>query len=242
VEAVQVPIMADGEDGFGDPPVVAETVRAFIRAGVARVNIEDQALGQPGPKGVIDRGRMVEKIRAAREAARREGEPGLVINARTDALTAASDRSAGLNESSARANQYLDAGADLASITGVATIEEVKALMRDVHGPVSMAAGLPGNIGSTSVADLSACGVARVRPSRGRRPRRDCGHQPHADCRAGPPGLLADSSREPLVFTGGRVETVCEMASLSPYCFVAAGSRSRSAKRSLAGRANFQTI
>src|SRR5512136_849421 len=38
VEAVEVPVMADGEDGFGDPPVVAETVRAFVRAGVAGIN------------------------------------------------------------------------------------------------------------------------------------------------------------------------------------------------------------
>ncbi len=41
VEAVQVPVMADGEDGFGDPPMVVETVRAFVRAGVAGINIED---------------------------------------------------------------------------------------------------------------------------------------------------------------------------------------------------------
>ena len=49
VEAVQVPVMADAEDGFGGPPVVAQTARAFIRAGVAGINIEDQVLGQPGP-------------------------------------------------------------------------------------------------------------------------------------------------------------------------------------------------
>ena len=54
IEAVSVPVMADGEDGFGDPPVVGQTVRAFIRAGVAGINIEDQLLGQPGPKRVID--------------------------------------------------------------------------------------------------------------------------------------------------------------------------------------------
>ncbi len=49
VEAVQAPVMADGEDGFGDPPDVARTVGAFIRAGVAGINIEDQVLSQPGP-------------------------------------------------------------------------------------------------------------------------------------------------------------------------------------------------
>ena len=162
VEAVQVPIMADGEDGFGDPPVVAEIVRAFIRAGVAGINIEDQVLGQAGPKRVIDSGRMVEKIRAAREAARQEGHPDLIINGRTDALSVAADRTAGLNESIARANLYLDAGADLAFVTGVATIAEVTTLVQGIHGPVSIAAGLPNSINTMSIADLRACGVRRV--------------------------------------------------------------------------------
>ena len=162
VEAVHVPVMADGEDGFGDPPVVAETVRAFVRAGVAGINIEDQVLGQPGPKRTIDRALMIEKIRAARGAAQREGQPELIINGRTDALAAAADRGDGLNESIVRANLYLDAGADLAFITGVATIEEVKALVHGIHGPVSIAAGLPNNINNMSVANLRACGVARV--------------------------------------------------------------------------------
>lgn len=162
VEAVRVPVMADGEDGFGDPPVVAETVRAFVQAGVAGINIEDQALGQPAPKRVVDRGLMVEKIRAAREAARHEGQPDLIINGRTDALSVAADSNAGLNESIARANLYLDAGADLAFVTGVATMEEVRALVQDIHGPVSIAAGLPNNMYTLSIADLRACGVRRV--------------------------------------------------------------------------------
>lgn len=162
VDAVQVPVMADGEDGFGDPPVVAETIRAFIRAGVAGINLEDQVLGQPAPKRVVERSLMVEKLRAAREAARQEGHPDLIINGRTDALSVAADRKVGLNESIARADLYLDAGADLAFVTGVATIEEVKTLVQGIHGPVSIAAGLPNNIKKMSIADLKACGVRRV--------------------------------------------------------------------------------
>jgi 2-methylisocitrate lyase-like PEP mutase family enzyme len=162
VEAVQVPVMADGEDGFGEPPVVAETVRAFVRAGVAGINIEDQVLGRPGPKRVIDSGRMVEKIRAARDAARQEGCPALIVNARTDALAAAADRTTGLGDSIARANLYLEAGADLAFVTGVATMAEVKMLVAGIHGPVSIAAGMPYNISTMSIAELRACGVRRV--------------------------------------------------------------------------------
>jgi 2-methylisocitrate lyase-like PEP mutase family enzyme len=46
-QAVEVPVMADGEDGFGDASVVPATVRAYIEAGVAGINIEDQ-VGVPG--------------------------------------------------------------------------------------------------------------------------------------------------------------------------------------------------
>ena len=95
VEAVRVPVMADGEDGFGDPPAVAETVRCFHlrrRCGNQSRRPDSRAAG---PKGVIDRSLMIEKIRAAREAARQEGQPELIINGRTDALAVASDRNAG---------------------------------------------------------------------------------------------------------------------------------------------------
>ena len=105
---------------------------------------------------------MVEKIRAAREAARQEGRPALVINARTDALSAAADRTTGLSDSITRANLYLDSGADLAFVTGVATMAEVKMLVAGIHGPVSIAAGMPYNISTMSIADLRACGVRRV--------------------------------------------------------------------------------
>jgi 2-methylisocitrate lyase-like PEP mutase family enzyme len=162
VEAVDVPVMADGEDGFGDPAAVAETVRAFIRVGVAGINLEDQVLGEPTPKKVIDRSLMIEKIKAARIAAQQEGTSDLIVNGRTDALAVASNRSEGLEEAIVRANLYLEAGADLAFVTGVVAIPEVKSLVAGIHGPVSIAAGLPNNINSLSIAELKVCGVARV--------------------------------------------------------------------------------
>ena len=160
--AVQVPVMADGEDGFGEPAVVAKTTRAFIRAGVAGINLEDQVLDRPESKSVVARSVMVEKIKAAREAARQEGLPDLVINGRTDALAAATDRIAGLDEAITRANLYLEAGADLAFVAKVATLTEVQILVREIHGTLSIAAGLPYNIGNMSIADVRTCGVARV--------------------------------------------------------------------------------
>jgi 2-methylisocitrate lyase-like PEP mutase family enzyme len=162
VEAVEVPVMADGEDGFGDPFAIAETVRAFLRAGVAGINIEDQVLGQPGPKQVVARNLMIEKVKAARKAAQAEGQPDFIINGRTDALSVTFNRTEGLAEAIVRANLYLDAGADLAFVTGVTTMAEVRTLVEGIHGPVSIAAGLSYNINSISLAELKACGVARV--------------------------------------------------------------------------------
>jgi len=162
VNAVNVPVMADGEDGFGDVAVVPSTIRAFVKAGAAGVNIEDQVLAHPAPKQVISRDAAVEKIKAARIAARDEGEPDLVINGRTDALAVAARKEQGISDAIDRANRYLEAGADLAFVTGVATLEEVKLLVKEIGGPVSIAAGLPNNIRTFSIAELRECGVARV--------------------------------------------------------------------------------
>jgi 2-methylisocitrate lyase-like PEP mutase family enzyme len=162
VEAVSVPVMADAEDGFGDASQVGQTVRRYIEVGAAGMNIEDQVLGLPGgTKQVIDRQAMVDKIVAARTAAASRGNEAFFINSRTDALVAAQDRTAGLKEAIARANLYLQAGGDLAFVVGVSTGDEARTLVREISGPVSIAAGLPYNLG-LSIAELKQCGVARV--------------------------------------------------------------------------------
>ncbi|NLF18959.1 MAG: isocitrate lyase/PEP mutase family protein [Lentisphaerae bacterium] len=160
--AVQVPVMADGEDGFGDAAGVPATVRAYVAAGAAGVNLEDQVLAQPGPKRVVPCEEMVAKLKAARAAARNAGNADLVINGRTDALTMGTDRQAGLREAAARANAYLAAGADLAFVVGVTSMEEVRYLLQELKGPLSIAAGMPYNLRSLPLADLRAAGVARV--------------------------------------------------------------------------------
>lgn len=160
--AVEVPVMADGEDGFGGPEVIADTIRAYVEAGLAGINLEDQVLGQPGPKRTVTREVMIEKLTNARKAARQSGNADLVINGRTDALAVASDRQAGLKEAAQRANAYLAAGADLAFVTAVATMEEARFLVHEIRGPVSIAAGMPYNIRTMSVKALKDAGVARV--------------------------------------------------------------------------------
>ncbi len=162
VEAVSVPVMADGEDGFGGVDQVAKTIEGYVRVGAAGVNLEDQVLDrQPGIR-VVDAGLMQEKIRAARAAASAAGNPDLVINGRTDALRTFASKDDGIREAVRRGNLYLAAGADLVFVTGVSTLEEVRALVKGIHGPVSIAAGLGYNIESFSINDLKEAGVARV--------------------------------------------------------------------------------
>lgn len=162
VEAVDVPVMADAEDGYGGLEEVIETVDRFIRAGVAGLNIEDQILDGNDKLSIVDEDLMVQKIILARETAEAENNHNFIINGRTDALKSTENRDEGLEIAIDRANQYLEAGADLAFITYVETLDEVKQVVKDVKGPVSIAAGMPYNINNFSIVDLAKCGVARV--------------------------------------------------------------------------------
>lgn len=162
IEAVKVPVMADAEDGYGDPEAVKETVKRYIEIGVAGMNLEDQVLGTSGPVQIISDDLMGEKIMIARETAEIEGNPELVINGRTDALKSLDNREDALNLSIERANQYIDDGADLIFITYVETLDEVKTITKEVKGPVSIAAGMPYNLNNFSIADLEKLGVARI--------------------------------------------------------------------------------
>lgn len=162
IRSVTVPVMADGEDGYGPPDKVAATVKAFVNIGASGINIEDQILRASGHKGVIDTNLMVEKIITARKAAEEGDAPDLIINGRTDALAVASDRRSGLREAIERATRYLESGADLVFVTSVVTLDEAKTLAKEIPGPLSIAAGLPNNIGTLSIDDLKNCGLARI--------------------------------------------------------------------------------
>ena len=163
IEAVDVPVMADGEDGYGDLPEVAETLRQFIEIGAAGINIEDQNLHGPQDLGpVVPPEVMIEKIGAAREVRAALGCPSFLINARTDALALSEDRQDGLLKAAGRAGDYLDAGADLTFIVGVKTLEEAEWLIGEVGGPLSLTVGLPYNLESLPLDKLAALKPARI--------------------------------------------------------------------------------
>jgi len=158
--AVSIPVMADGDTGFGNALSTFHAVRLMEAAGAAGVNIEDQTFpkrcGHMNDTSVIPVEEMVQKIRAA-AAARRD--PHFVINARTDAL--ATD---GLEAAIDRANAYLEAGATLAFVEAPGGREDIAAIVHGVRGPVSLnMLGAPG--GKTppiNLAELRAMGVGRV--------------------------------------------------------------------------------
>ena len=162
VDAVDLPVMADAEDGFGGPKVVLETVRMFMDVGVAGLNIEDQKLDGDKKIRIINEEVMIEKIYAAREAAEAAENPDFIINGRTDALGSSKNRDEVLNIAVERANLYLKSGADMAFVPYIKTLEEVKTLKKEVKGPISIAAGMPYNINNFSIKDLENIGVSRV--------------------------------------------------------------------------------
>lgn len=131
VGAVEVPVIADADTGYGNELNVFRTVREFERSGVSGIHIEDQEFpkrcGHLEGKEIIGREDYLAKIRAA-IAARRD--PDFTIIARTDACAVA-----GFDEAIARANAALAAGADMAFVEAPQTFEEVAAVPRFVGGP-----------------------------------------------------------------------------------------------------------
>jgi 2-methylisocitrate lyase-like PEP mutase family enzyme len=129
--AIELPVIADADTGYGNELNVFRTVREFERSGVAGIHIEDQEFpkkcGHLDDKQIIPREDFTAKIRAA-VAARRD--PDFLIIARTDSRAVA-----GLDEAVARANEALAAGADVAFVEAPQTLEEVSAVPRLVNGP-----------------------------------------------------------------------------------------------------------
>ena len=117
--AVELPVIADADTGYGNELNVFRTVREFERSGVAGIHIEDQDFpkkcGHLEGKQIIPREDYLAKIRAA-AAARRDQD--FMIIARTDSRAVA-----GFDEAIARANAALAAGADMAFVEAPQTQE-----------------------------------------------------------------------------------------------------------------------
>jgi 2-methylisocitrate lyase-like PEP mutase family enzyme len=155
--AVEVPVTADAEGGYGaGPGDVATTVSAFIAAGAVGANIEDSRAGQ-GTLFTVEE--QAHRLRAAREAAATAGLPEFVVNARTDVfLFQVGDPAGRMDEVLARAGRYAEAGADVLFVPGLLDLAALQALVASSPLPVNAMAGA----GGPTVAQLGEVGVRRV--------------------------------------------------------------------------------
>jgi 2-methylisocitrate lyase-like PEP mutase family enzyme len=155
--AVEVPVTADMEAGFGaTPDEVAGTVQAVIAAGAVGMNLEDGVEEKPGY--LADLALQKEIIRAVLETAESAGVP-FVLNARTDIfLNGIGPAETRLARAIERLNAYREAGAPCLFAPGVKDRETIAQLVRGVRGPLNILA----TVGTPPIAELQQLGVARV--------------------------------------------------------------------------------
>src|SRR5947209_2267178 len=153
--ATELPVSADLENGFGDSPALAaETIKLAAAAGVIGGSIEDATGRADHPIYEIEH--AVERVRAAVEAARSLSFPFTLTARAENYLHGRPD----LKDTILRLQAYQAAGADVLYAPGLATKDDIAAVVRAVDRPVNVVMGLKGV--QLSLAELSAFGVKRV--------------------------------------------------------------------------------
>ena len=157
--AVDLPVVADADTGYGNQINVIRTVQEFERAGVAGIHLEDQVLpkkcGHMENKQVVDVGEMVGKIAAA-VAARDDRD--LVLVARTDARAPH-----GLDEALRRATAYAEAGADVLFVEALQGVDEIERVATEFAGvPLLFNWAEGGKTPALTYDDIAALGFALI--------------------------------------------------------------------------------
>ena len=131
VQASGLPVIADADTGYGNAVNVVRTVRGYERAGVAAIQLEDQAFpkrcGHLTGKELVSADEFARKLRAALDAR----EAGTVIIARTDARGPA-----GIDEAISRAKRYAAEGADLIFVEAPESRDEIERVAAEVDAPL----------------------------------------------------------------------------------------------------------
>src|SRR5918995_3785291 len=129
--AVTIPLIGDGDTGFGSAQNVKRTVQGYARAGFACIMLEDQVApkrcGHAEGKSVVARDEALMRIRAAVDA--RDAGEDILIMARTDA------RIEGLDEAIARCRLFREVGADITFLEAPTNEAEMRRYCADVDGP-----------------------------------------------------------------------------------------------------------
>ncbi len=130
-EAVSIPVIGDGDTGYGNPMNVKRTVAGYARAGFAAIMIEDQIApkrcGHTKGKQVVGRAEARTRIRAAVDA--REEGADILILARTDARAVH-----GLDEALERARDFSELGADILFVEAPCCVDEMRRICTEVPG------------------------------------------------------------------------------------------------------------
>ena len=134
---LKIPLIADGDTGYGNAMNVRRTIYGLAQAGASAVMIEDQVspkrCGHTPGKEVVGRDEAFDRVRAAidaRDEVTAEGGPKVLILGRTDAR-----HELGLGEAINRATKFADLGADILFIESPKTEEEMIEICRSVPGP-----------------------------------------------------------------------------------------------------------
>lgn len=153
--ATDLPVSADLENGFGDDPeTAAETIRLAGETGLVGGSIEDMTTDRDHP--IYDLGLAVERVRAAAETARSLPYPFTLTARAENYLVGRRD----LQDTIRRLQAYQEAGADVLYAPGLASRDDIVAVVRSVDRPVNVVMGLQG--AQLSLAELSEIGVKRV--------------------------------------------------------------------------------
>ena len=155
-EAVEIPVVVDADNGYGNAINTRRTVREFERAGVAGIHIEDQVwpkrCGHMFGKRVIPKEEMAGKIKAALDARR---DTDFVVIARCDALMVN-----GLEDALDRGEAYLAAGADMLFFEMRESMDEIHAMAERFRGriPLHFNHSPSGMVPRLPVADIERMG------------------------------------------------------------------------------------
>lgn len=153
--AVDVPVSADLEKGFGDAPeAAAEAIRLGAEAGLVGGSIEDATGDKERP--IYDIGQATERVAAAAQAARALPFPFLLTARTENFLRGKPD----LEDTIRRLQAFEKAGADVLFAPGLPDLAAVRAVCAALAKPFNFMAGIPGK--SFTVAELQAAGVKRI--------------------------------------------------------------------------------
>jgi 2-methylisocitrate lyase-like PEP mutase family enzyme len=148
VDAVDLPVTADLDDGYDEP---GETIRRAIGLGIVGANVEDRL--RPFEESVS-------RVRAIMKAAEAEGVD-FQLNARTDAIARGGDRprAESIADAIARGRAFLDEGAPVVFVPGALSREDVTALVEGLGRNKLSVIGAPGALAAAEYEEL---GVARI--------------------------------------------------------------------------------